>query len=37
MGNGAGRMAEEIPWHGRPFSIELTLPPLAGVMLKPRV
>ena len=36
MGNGTGRMAEAIPWHGRPYSIALTLPPLAGLMLKSR-
>jgi 1,4-alpha-glucan branching enzyme len=36
LGNGAGVMAEERPSHGRPCSIELTLPPLAMVILKPR-
>jgi 1,4-alpha-glucan branching enzyme len=36
MGNCAGCMAENIPWHGRPYSLSLTLPPLAGVMLKAR-
>jgi 1,4-alpha-glucan branching enzyme len=35
LGNG-GRMAEELPWDGRPFSIPITLPPLAGVIMKPR-
>lgn len=28
-------LAEEIPLHGKPFSISLNLPPLAGIILKP--
>ena len=32
--NGGGRQAEEIPWHGHPYSLDLTLPPLATVILK---
>ena len=36
LGNGPGVMAGDQPSHGRPFSIELTLPPLATVILKPR-
>ncbi len=36
LGNGPGRMAEALPWDGRPFSIPLTLPPLGIVMFKPR-
>jgi 1,4-alpha-glucan branching enzyme len=36
MGNGPGIMAEEIPAHGRPASLKLTLPPLAVVVFKPR-
>lgn len=28
--------AEDIPWHGKPYSISITLPPLAAVILKPR-
>ena len=36
LGNGPGVMASDQPSHGRPFSIELTLPPLATVILKPR-
>jgi 1,4-alpha-glucan branching enzyme len=28
--------AEEIPWHGRPYSLKLTLPPLATLMLARR-
>ena len=39
-GTGAGpqgtAMADEIPMHGRPFSIEIDLPPLGCVFLKPR-
>jgi 1,4-alpha-glucan branching enzyme len=37
MGNGARPpMAEPIPWMGRPYSIALTVPPLAGVVLAPQ-
>jgi 1,4-alpha-glucan branching enzyme len=36
LGNGPGRMAEALPWDGRPFSIPITLPPLATVIMKPR-
>jgi 1,4-alpha-glucan branching enzyme len=36
LGNGLGCMAEEVPWDGRPFSIPVTLPPLACVVMKPR-
>ena len=36
LGNGPGRMAEPLPWDGRPFSIPITLPPLGIVILKPR-
>ncbi len=36
LGNGPGRMAEELPWNDRPFSIPVVLPPLAMVLLKPR-
>jgi 1,4-alpha-glucan branching enzyme len=35
IGNGGGVMAQHIQQHGRPFSLELTLPPLAAVMFKP--
>jgi 1,4-alpha-glucan branching enzyme len=38
-GSGVGNMgsveAEPIPWHGQPFSAEVTLPPLAGLWLVP--
>ncbi|MCG5516013.1 MULTISPECIES: 1,4-alpha-glucan branching protein GlgB [unclassified Ectothiorhodospira] len=27
--------AEDLPWMGRPYSVVLTLPPLAGILLKP--
>ena len=33
-GNGSGLSAERIAWQGQPFSFELTLPPLAGVLLR---
>ena len=34
MGNLGGVNAEAIPTHGRPFSLKLTLPPLAAVFFK---
>ncbi len=34
MGNGGLIQSQEIPWMDRPYSIELTLPPLAGLVLK---
>jgi 1,4-alpha-glucan branching enzyme len=34
LGNGGGVEAELISWHGRPYSVALTLPPLAVVVLK---
>jgi 1,4-alpha-glucan branching enzyme len=36
VGNGGGVMAKPIPWHGRPFSIDLTLPPLGTLLLERR-
>jgi len=36
MGNGGAALeAEPRPWMNRPWSIEITLPPLAGIVLKP--
>ena len=35
LGNGGHLIAEEIPWMGRPYSIRLTVPPLAGLVLRP--
>jgi 1,4-alpha-glucan branching enzyme len=35
MGNGGGAMAEAVKQHGRPSSLELTLPPLAAVFFRP--
>ena len=32
IGNGAGAIARPLPWHGQPCSIEVSLPPLAGVI-----
>jgi 1,4-alpha-glucan branching enzyme len=34
MGNAGGVMAEELPVHGRPYSLNLILPPLAALFLK---
>jgi 1,4-alpha-glucan branching enzyme len=31
LGNSGGAQAEEREWHGRPYSIEITLPPLSVV------
>jgi 1,4-alpha-glucan branching enzyme len=36
LGNGMGAHAQEIPSHGRPFSIAFTLPPLGVTVLKAR-
>jgi 1,4-alpha-glucan branching enzyme len=36
VGNAGALMAAEIPCHGRPFSLELTLPPLATLVLVPQ-
>jgi 1,4-alpha-glucan branching enzyme len=36
VGNFPGVMAEEVPWHGRPYSLEITLPPLAALVFKPQ-
>jgi 1,4-alpha-glucan branching enzyme len=35
LGNGGEIETEEIPWMGRPYSIKITLPPLAGVIFEP--
>ena len=34
VGNGPGHEAQPFPFHGRPFSIPVTLPPLGAVFLK---
>jgi 1,4-alpha-glucan branching enzyme len=35
MGNSGGVMADEVPCHGRPYSLSMTLPPLSIVVMKP--
>jgi len=35
QGNFGGIEAEPIPWHGQPYSAELTIPPLAALWLVP--
>ena len=35
VGNGGGVAAQPLPWHGQPYSAELTLPPLAALWLVP--
>src|SRR5262245_61877814 len=37
VGNAGGVMAEAIPWHGQPFSVQLTLPPLAALWFRPGI
>jgi 1,4-alpha-glucan branching enzyme len=34
IGNAGGVWADPLPWHGKPFSLCLTLPPLAALFLK---
>jgi 1,4-alpha-glucan branching enzyme len=34
IGNSGGVNAEQIPWHDRPYSVKLTLPPLSITVLK---
>ena len=36
VGNYGSVEASDEPFHGRPASVELTLPPLGGLWLKPR-
>ncbi len=33
-GNGEGLQADEEPWHGQPYSLDLTLPPLATLIMR---
>lgn len=35
LGNAGGINADKIPWHGRPYSITITLPPLSVLIFKP--
>lgn len=35
LGNGGEVRAQEIPMHGHPYSLELVIPPLAGVVFQP--
>ncbi|RME87029.1 MAG: 1,4-alpha-glucan branching enzyme, partial [Zetaproteobacteria bacterium] len=35
LGNGGFVEAEAVPWHGMPYSLQLVLPPLAGLILAP--
>ncbi len=35
VGNGGGIDAQPVPWHGQPYSAEVTLPPLAALWLVP--
>ena len=37
LGNAGGLPAEDLPWQGQPYSVLLTLPPLAVVFLKPEI
>ncbi len=35
LGNFGGVFADNVPWHGKPYSIKITVPPLATVIFKP--
>jgi 1,4-alpha-glucan branching enzyme len=35
LGNGGGRAAEGVAYHGQPWSLSLTLPPLSAVVFQP--
>ncbi len=35
QGNFGGIEAEHVPWHGQPYSAEITVPPLAALWLVP--
>ena len=35
VGNGEGRESERVPFHGRPWSVRLSLPPLGFLLLEP--
>lgn len=35
LGNAGGMHADELPWQGKPYSINITLPPLSVVIFKP--
>lgn len=37
LGNQGRLQAEQVPWDGRPFSLCVTLPPLAGIILQPDI
>ncbi|HYD67707.1 1,4-alpha-glucan branching protein GlgB [Azospirillum sp.] len=37
VGNGGSVTAEDVPWHGRPYSLCLTLPPLGTLVMEVRV
>jgi 1,4-alpha-glucan branching enzyme len=36
IGNGLGLPAQKLKWQSQPFSIEVTLPPLSCIILKPQ-
>ncbi len=35
MGNAGGLKSDPVPWHGKPYSIKATFPPLSVVIFKP--
>ncbi len=35
MGNLGGVTSENVPWHGKPYSVKITVPPLAVLYFKP--
>ncbi len=36
IGNSGGMYADQMPWHGKGYSLNLTLPPLSCLVFKPR-
>ena len=36
IGNAGGLPSEDFPWQGRPHSLQVTVPPLAMLVLKPQ-
>jgi len=37
LGNAGSRHSEEIPWQGRPYSMNIVLPPLSVLIFKPEI
>jgi 1,4-alpha-glucan branching enzyme len=37
LGNAGSTHSEEIPWQGRPYSMNIVLPPLSVLIFKPEI